>query len=240
MISKSNFFKVALSLIVLVLLSSCSALQSAYENKYDEAESLYKEGKKRKAYLKFKQANALYLAGNEKMFLSQLREAELRASVYNNTSAAYEILADLVSQVRRIEDKNIRKKRYAQIRETKRRILTSRKSYIRRYKKLSLRKQKQVYIRAVRARNRGRYLKADLLFAQIEGYKDASKLREKNKASKQMELERMFQNAMKYYNSAKYKKAISAFDTILKYSNHEDAKYYKEKAKRKLELLEES
>jgi tetratricopeptide (TPR) repeat protein len=216
--------------LILVQCKQIPYLRPDYMESYSKAEDFYEDKDYKKSLLYYDRAIAQQIASSPEIVNSHLKVAYIQG-LFRNFRDAHRTLDDLTYVTRKIENEEQRKKVMSQIKETRRKI--------RRLASRAKRRRNTAYVQKIYSQGVARYRKGDVVSAyklfkkiQDENYKNTEKYYE--------ELEdKVFQEGFQFYAADQYKEAVEKFILVLEIDpRHKEAKYYKDKAERKLQVLE--
>lgn len=215
-------------------LVSCSGRSTAYLETYSQAETLYKQKKYSDSLNKYNIVIAQEITGTPEVFDSYLKISY--AYAFNKKFRdSYRTLNELKFLVKRVPDANERRSMNNKINLAKKDIM---KLETRSAGK-AMAKVEDAYNKAVSEYEKGNTQTAYKMFKKISGYKDAQDYLDEMDEKIEKIAENYFQEGFKLYADNKLKESIKKFDAALNLNpDHQNALDYKEKAEKKLEVLE--
>ena len=223
-------------------LANCGGIiKPDYVKSYEQGEKNYKKRRYKTSLAYYNKSIAQQMVSSSEVIDAYLKSAIVFARL-GNKKEGYERLNDLRYLVRRISDKEERTKLYKKIYATRKKIRKVKaRRRRRRTRKVDPKKIQKIYSQAVSAYRKKNMMKAYQLFRRIEDqdYKDTDSYISKLEVQINSKIEGLFKKGYQLYSEDKFKESISYFKQILKIDpNHKDANYYKNKAQRKLKVLE--
>lgn len=233
-----NMKKISVLILLACFSLGCQLSKSDYSSQYivsyDQAEKLYEQKKYKESLELYNLTIVQAVYGIPEVFDSHLKMAQLHA-FNKNFSESRRILKTLRFSVKKFADAEQKKSATLKISKVEAEIakLESKKTaqYNRNYE--------DAYNQGIKEFEKKNYIAAYQILKRIPRYKDTQDYLSELEEHLEKANEDLFQQGFKLYAENRFKDAINIFNKVLSVNpEHENALDYREKAQKKLEVLE--